>query len=59
MSEPMPQDHSACDTCRTCLLPIFIGVAPADVDGEFSDKPGLMHIAQAESRILKYRIRIG
>jgi hypothetical protein len=28
-------------------------------DGEFADKPGLMQIAPAAARILKYRIGVG
>ena len=42
-----------------CIEPWHGFASPADFDGEFNDKPGLMHIAQAESRALKYRIRIG
>jgi galactose mutarotase-like enzyme len=42
-----------------CIEPWHGFASPADFDGEFSDKPGLMHIAQTESRTLKYRIRIG
>jgi galactose mutarotase-like enzyme len=42
-----------------CIEPWHGFASPADFDGEFSDKPGVMHIAPAESRTLKYRIRIG
>jgi hypothetical protein len=33
--------------------------SPADFDGEFFDKPGLMHVAPGGSETLKYRVRIG
>jgi galactose mutarotase-like enzyme len=42
-----------------CIEPWHGFASPADFDGEFKDKPGLMHIARGESRTLKYRIRIG
>ena len=42
-----------------CIEPWHGFASPADFDGEFNDKPGLMHIARGESRILKYCIRIG
>jgi galactose mutarotase-like enzyme len=42
-----------------CIEPWHGFASPWDFDGEFSDKPGLMHIAPAESRTLKYRVRIG
>jgi galactose mutarotase-like enzyme len=42
-----------------CIEPWHGFASPVDFDGEFSDKPGLMHIAPAETRSLSYRIRIG
>jgi galactose mutarotase-like enzyme len=42
-----------------CIEPWHGFASPADFDGEFTDKPGLMHIPPAESRTLKYRVRIG
>jgi galactose mutarotase-like enzyme len=42
-----------------CIEPWHGFASPSDFDGEFGDKPGLMHIAQGESRALKYRVRIG
>jgi galactose mutarotase-like enzyme len=42
-----------------CIEPWHGFASPSDFDGEFSDKPGLMHIAPAETRILRYRIRVG
>jgi galactose mutarotase-like enzyme len=42
-----------------CLEPWHGFASPADFDGEFVDKPGLMKIAPGESRSLNYRIRIG
>ena len=42
-----------------CIEPWHGFASPADFDGEFKDKPGLMHIAPAETRILKFRVRIG
>lgn len=42
-----------------CIEPWHGFASPADFDGEFKDKPGLMHIARGDSRSLKYCIRIG
>jgi galactose mutarotase-like enzyme len=42
-----------------CIEPWYGFASPSDFDGEFSDKPGLMHIAPAETRVLRYRIRVG
>jgi galactose mutarotase-like enzyme len=42
-----------------CIEPWRGFASPSDFDGEFSDKPGLMHIAPAETRILRYRICVG
>ena len=42
-----------------CIEPWHGFASPAEFDGEFADKPGLMHIAQGDSRKLKYRFRIG
>jgi galactose mutarotase-like enzyme len=42
-----------------CIEPWYGFASPADFDGEFKDKPGLMHIAPAETRTLKYCVRIG
>ena len=42
-----------------CIEPWHGFASPSDFDGEFADKPGLMHIAQGESRTLRYRVRIG
>jgi galactose mutarotase-like enzyme len=42
-----------------CIEPWYGFASPLDFDGEFVDKPGLIHIAPAEKRVLKYRIRIG
>ena len=42
-----------------CIEPWHGFASPSDFDGEFTDKPGLMHIAPGESRTLKYRVRIG
>jgi galactose mutarotase-like enzyme len=41
-----------------CIEPWHGFASPADFDGEFADKPGLMQIAPAATRTLKYRIRI-
>ena len=40
-----------------CIEPWCGTASPADFDGEFTDKPGLMHIAPGDKRVLKYRIR--
>jgi galactose mutarotase-like enzyme len=42
-----------------CIEPWHGFASPSDFDGEFADKPGLMHIAPGENRTLKYRVRIG
>jgi galactose mutarotase-like enzyme len=42
-----------------CIEPWHGFASPSDFDGEFVDKPGLMHIAPGERRSLSYRIRIG
>jgi galactose mutarotase-like enzyme len=41
-----------------CIEPWYGFASPSDFDGEFIDKPGLMHIAPAATRILKYRILV-
>jgi len=42
-----------------CIEPWRGFASPADFDGEFADKPGLMHIPPAEQQVLRYRIRVG
>jgi galactose mutarotase-like enzyme len=42
-----------------CIEPWHGYVSPAEFDGEFTDKPGLMHIAPGETRTLSYRVRVG
>ena len=42
-----------------CIEPWRGFASPAAFDGEFIHKPGLMHIAPAEKRVLKYRIGVG
>jgi galactose mutarotase-like enzyme len=42
-----------------CIEPWHGYASPAEFDGEFAEKPGLMHIAPAETRSLRYRIRVG
>lgn len=42
-----------------CLEPWHGYASPAEFDGEFYDKPGLMHIAPGETRTLNYRVRVG
>jgi galactose mutarotase-like enzyme len=46
-------------TALLCIEPWHGFASPVDFDGEFTDKPGLMHIAPARQRILTYRIRVG
>ncbi len=41
-----------------CIEPWRGFASPADFDGEFADKPGLMHIKPGERRTLNYRIRV-
>jgi galactose mutarotase-like enzyme len=42
-----------------CIEPWHGYVSPAEFDGEFADKPGLMLIAPGEKRTLSYCVRIG
>jgi galactose mutarotase-like enzyme len=42
-----------------CIEPWHGFASPVDFDGEFTDKPGLMHIAPSATRSFGYRIRIG
>jgi galactose mutarotase-like enzyme len=41
-----------------CIEPWHGFASPADFDGEFCDKPGLMHIKPGEKRRLSYRIGV-
>jgi galactose mutarotase-like enzyme len=41
-----------------CIEPWRGFASPADFDGEFADKPGLMHIKPGEKRTLSYRIGV-
>ena len=42
-----------------CVEPWRGFASPADFDGEFVNKPGLMHIPSKEQQVLRYRIRVG
>jgi galactose mutarotase-like enzyme len=42
-----------------CIEPWHGFASPAGFDGEFADKPGLMHIASGARQSLSYRIRVG
>lgn len=41
-----------------CIEPWHGFASPVDFDGEFTEKPGLMHIAPGGRRSLSYRIRV-
>jgi galactose mutarotase-like enzyme len=41
-----------------CIEPWRGFASPSDFDGEFSDKPGLMHIKPGETRTLSYRVGV-
>jgi galactose mutarotase-like enzyme len=41
-----------------CIEPWYGFASPSDFDGEFSSKPGLMHIRPGEQRTLSYRIGV-
>jgi galactose mutarotase-like enzyme len=41
-----------------CLEPWHGFASPADFDGEFTDKPGLMHLAPGETRSFSHRITV-
>jgi galactose mutarotase-like enzyme len=42
-----------------CIEPWHGIASPADFDGEFTNKPGIMLIAPAEKRVLSYQIHLG
>lgn len=42
-----------------CIEPWHGFASPENFDGEFTEKPGLMHLAPGEKRALKYRIGVG
>ena len=42
-----------------CIEPWHGTASPVGFDGDFAEKPGVMHIAPAETRGLSYRIRVG
>ncbi|MBW5439109.1 aldose 1-epimerase family protein [Bradyrhizobium canariense] len=42
-----------------CIEPWRGYATPADFDGEFSDKPGLMHIAPGTEERLSFRVEVG
>ena len=42
-----------------CIEPWRGTASPSDFDGDFTDKPGVMHIPPAEAQVLRYRIRVG
>jgi galactose mutarotase-like enzyme len=42
-----------------CIEPWRGYASPAGFDGEFSDKPGLMHIAAGAEELLSFRIEVG
>jgi galactose mutarotase-like enzyme len=41
-----------------CIEPWYGYASPADFDGDFTEKPGLMHVAPGEERSFEIRIRI-
>jgi galactose mutarotase-like enzyme len=41
-----------------CIEPWCGFASPVDFDGDFADKPGLLHIAPGERRELSYRITL-
>jgi len=41
-----------------CIEPWHGFASPMEFDGEFTDKPGVMHFAPAEERKFQYRIRV-
>jgi galactose mutarotase-like enzyme len=42
-----------------CIEPWHGIASPADFDGEFTNKPGIMLIAPAEKRLLSYQVHLG
>jgi galactose mutarotase-like enzyme len=42
-----------------CIEPWHGFASPADFDGEFDDKPGLMHLGPGETRTFSHRVAIG
>jgi galactose mutarotase-like enzyme len=41
-----------------CIEPWYGTASPADWDGDFADKPGIMRIPAGEKRVMSYRIRV-
>ena len=41
-----------------CIEPWHGFASPVEFDGEFADKPGVMHFAQGERRTFRYKIRV-
>ncbi|WP_448204664.1 aldose 1-epimerase family protein [Azospirillum sp. sgz302134] len=41
-----------------CIEPWHGHASPADFDGPFAEKPGLMHLAPGEERELSYRVKV-
>ncbi|MBN4669294.1 aldose 1-epimerase family protein, partial [Pandoraea nosoerga] len=41
-----------------CIEPWHGYASPAELEGEFADKPGLLQIAPGARRSLSYRIRV-
>jgi galactose mutarotase-like enzyme len=46
-------------TTLLCIEPWCGFASPEEFDGEFSDKPGLMHLAPGAQRTFNYRISVG
>lgn len=42
-----------------CIEPWHGFASPADFDGEFDDKPGLMHLGPGETRSFSHRVAVG
>ena len=41
-----------------CIEPWYGFASPVDFDGEFTDKPGLMHIPPGDARAFRYAIGV-
>ena len=46
-------------TTLLCIEPWYGFASPEEFDGEFRDKPGLMHLKPQERRSFRYRISVG
>jgi galactose mutarotase-like enzyme len=57
-SKPGGPGFLCIEPCFLCIEPWRGFASPSGFDGEFADKPGLMHIAPSAKEVVKYRIGV-